>query len=145
MAVLEVTGREAADPLAAIEFCYKQGWTDGLPVIPPTEERVTAFVGNTRGRDRDDVLGEVPERRRRNETVEQVAANAVMAGCLPEYATVVVAAVEAMLQPAFNLVGPSASMGGSGILVVVNGPVVKPFQINCRNNLFGRGTAPMLP
>jgi hypothetical protein len=138
MAVLEVTGREAADPVAAIEFCYHQGWTDGLPVMPPTDERVGAFLGGLK-RDRDEVLGGVPERRR-FVTVEQVAANAVMAGCLPEYAPVVVAAVEAILQPQFNLVGPSASLGGAAILLIVNGPVVEQLQINCRNNLFGPGT-----
>jgi len=137
MAVLEVTGREAADPIAAIEFCYAQGWTDGLPVIPPTDERVAAFLGHLK-RNRDEVLGGVPERRR-FVTVEQVAANAVMAGCLPEYAPVVVAAVEAIVQPQFNLVGPSASLGGSAILLIVNGPVVEQLQINCRNNLFGPG------
>jgi hypothetical protein len=136
-ATLEITGHEAADPLAAIEFCYRQGWTDGLPVVPPTEERVAAFLGYL-GRERDEVVGEVPERRR-HVTVEQVVANAVMAGCLPEYAPVVVAAVEAMLQPPFNLVGPSASLGGSAILVLVNGPIVEELQINCRNNLFGPG------
>jgi hypothetical protein len=137
MAVLEVTGREAADPIAAIEFCYAQGWTDGLPVIPPTDERVAAFLGHLK-RNRDEVLGGVPERRR-FVTVEQIAANAVMAGCLPEYAPVVVAAVEAIVQPQFNLVGPSASLGGSAILLIVNGPVVEQLQINCRNNLFGPG------
>ena len=137
MAVLEVTGREAADPIAAIEFCYAQGWTDGLPVVPPTDERVAAFLGHLK-RNRDEVLGGVPERRR-FVTVEQVAANAVMAGCLPEYAPVVVAAVEAIVQPQFNLVGPSASLGGSAILLIVNGPVVEQLQINCRNNLFGPG------
>src|SRR5215813_200270 len=84
MAVLEVTGREAVDPIAAIELCYSQGWTDGLPVIPPTDERVAAFLGYLK-RGRDEVLGGVPERRRFI-TVEQVAANAAMAGCLPEYA-----------------------------------------------------------
>src|SRR6266540_5577244 len=136
-ATLEVTRREAIDPIAAIEFCYQQGWTDGLPVIPPTEERVTAFLAHVK-RGRDEVLGMVPERRRRV-TVEQVVANAVMAGCLPEYAPVVVAAVQAMLQPPFNLVGPSASLGGSAILVIVNGPVVDALQINGRNNLFGPG------
>jgi hypothetical protein len=135
--VLEVTGREAVDPLAAIEFCYRQGWTDGLPVVPPTEERVAAFL-SLLGRERDVVLGAVPERRR-YVTVEQVVANAVMAGCLPEYAPVVVAAVEAMLQPPFNLVGPSASLGGSAILVIANGPVVDELQINCGSNLFGPG------
>ena len=134
---LEVTGREAIDPIAAIELCYQQGWTDGLPVIPPTEERVAAFLAQLK-RGRDEMVGMVPERRRRV-TVEQVVANAVMAGCLPEYAPVVVAAVEAMLQPPFNLVGPSASLGGSAILVIINGPVVEDLQINCRNNLFGPG------
>ena len=136
-ATIEVTGHEAVDPLAAIEFCYRQGWTDGLPVIPPTEERVAAFFGHL-ARERDDVVGSVPERRRRV-TVEQVVANAVMAGCLPEYGPVVLAAVEAMLQPPFNLVGPSASLGGSAILVIVNGPIVEELRINCRNNLFGPG------
>jgi hypothetical protein len=136
-ATLEVTGREAIDPIAAIELCYQQGWTDGLPVIPPTEERVAAFLAHVE-RGRDEMLGMVPERRRQV-TVEQVVANAVMAGCLPEYAPVVIAAVEAMLQPLFNLVGPSASLGGSAILVIVNGPVVEDLQINCRNNLFGPG------
>lgn len=134
---VEVTGYQADDPVAAIEWCYQQGWTDGLPVVPPTEERVAAFLA-VLGRDRDEVLGAVPERRRQV-TVEQAVVNAVMAGCLPEYAPVVLAAVQAMLQPAFNLVGPSASLGGSGILVVVTGPVVEPLQINCRNNLFGPG------
>jgi hypothetical protein len=134
---IEVSGREASDPIAAMEFCYRQGWTDGLPVIPPTEERVATFLAHLE-RGRDEILGMVPERRRRV-TVEQVLANAVMAGCLPEYAPVVVAAVEAMLQPPFNLVGPSASLGGSAILVIVNGPVVEDLQINCRNNLFGPG------
>lgn len=136
-AVIEVTGQAAVDPHAAIEWCYQQGWTDGLPVVPPTEERVAAFL-STLGQERDAVLGEVPERRRRI-TVEQVVANAVMAGCLPAYAPVVVAAVEAMLQTPFNLVGPSASLGGSAILAIVNGPIVEQLQINCRNNLFGPG------
>jgi hypothetical protein len=136
-ATIEVTGYAAADPIAAIEWCYQQGWTDGLPVVPPTDERVAAFLSQLQ-RDRDEVLGAVPERRR-EVTVEQVVANAVMAGCLPEYAPVVMAAVQAILQPAFNLVGPSASLGGAGILLVVNGPIVDALGINCRNNLFGPG------
>jgi hypothetical protein len=136
-ATIEVTGHEAVDPVAAIEWCYQQGWTDGLPVVPPTDERVTAFLSHLQ-RDRDEVLGAVPERRR-EVTVEQVVANAVMAGCLPEYAPVVMAAVQAILHPAFNLVGPSASLGGSGILLIVNGPIVEALGINGRNNLFGPG------
>src|SRR5688572_11596 len=89
MVTLEVTGRDASDPVAAIEFCYSQGWTDGLPVVPPTDKLVSAFLKRVE-LERDEVLGGVPERRR-FVTAEQVAANAIMAGCLPQYAPVVVA------------------------------------------------------
>ena len=125
------------DVVEAIERCYELGWTDGLPVVPPTLERVEQFL-DCAGRPPDEVLGSIPERRR-EVTVAKVAANAVMAGCLPEYMPVVLAAAEAMLDPAFNLVGPSSSLGGAGILVIVNGPVVRELDINCRNNLFGPG------
>ena len=126
-----------ADPLDAVEVCYNLGWTDGLPVVPPTASRVAEFLEYA-GRPADEVVGEIPERRRVI-TVGKVAANAVMAGCLPQYLPVVLAATEAMLDPVFNLVGPSSSMGGSAILVVVNGPVVRELNINSRNNLFGPG------
>ena len=121
----------------AIERCYELGWTDGLPVVPPTEQRVKEFIERS-GRPSDEVVGELPERRREI-TVDKVAANAVMAGCLPEYMPVVLAATEAMLEPIFNLVGPSSSMGGSAILSIVNGPIAKELNINSRNNLFGPG------
>lgn len=125
------------DPIEAMEALYRLGWTDGLPVVPPTADRVAQFIERG-GRSADDVVGELPERRRRI-TVEKVAANAVMAGCLPEYMPVVLAASEAMLDPKFNLVGPSSSLGGSGILAVVNGPIARELNINARNNLFGPG------
>ena len=123
--------------LEAIERCYELGWTDGLPVVPPTEQRVREFIERS-GRSSTEVVGELPERRREI-TVDKVAANAVMAGCLPEYMPVVLAATEAMLEPIFNLVGPSSSMGGSAILSIVNGPIAKELNINSRNNLFGPG------
>ena len=123
--------------LEAIERCYELGWTDGLPVVPPTEARVAEFIERS-GRPSGEVVGELPERRREI-TVGKVAANAVMAGCLPEYMPVVLTATEAMLDPVFNLVGPSSSMGGSAILTIVNGPVVRDLNINARNNLFGPG------
>ena len=125
------------DSLEAIEKCYQLGWTDGLPVVPPTQERVAEFLQSA-GRDASDVVGEIPERRREI-TAGKVAANAVMAGCLPEYMPVVLAATEAMLDPAFNLVGPSSSMGGAAVLVIVNGPAAGRLNINARNNLFGPG------
>ena len=125
------------DPIEAMEQLYKLGWTDGLPVVPPTQYRVAEFIERG-GRPADEVVGELPERRREI-NVEKIAANAVMAGCLPEYMPVVLAASEAMLDPKFNLVGPSSSLGGSGIMVIVNGPVVRELDINARNNLFGPG------
>ncbi|MBM3225255.1 MAG: thioredoxin, partial [Candidatus Tectomicrobia bacterium] len=70
-----------ADALEAIETCYELGWTDGLPVVPPTVQRVSAFLEYVQ-REPDEVLGTLPERRR-EVTVGKVAANAVMAGCKP--------------------------------------------------------------
>ncbi|MFQ6028285.1 MAG: hypothetical protein ACE5Q6_12395 [Dehalococcoidia bacterium] len=133
----DTTTVEWNDIFDAVERCYELGWTDGLPVLPPTEERVTQFLQYA-GRDAAEIVGEIPERRRQISALK-VAANAVMAGCLPEYFPVVLAATEAMLDPAFNLVGPSSSLGGSGILLIVNGPVVQQLGINSRGNLFGPG------
>ena len=121
----------------AVERCYELGWTDGLPVVPPTAARVAQFLAAA-GRDGAEIVGELPERRRRI-TAEKVAANAVLAGCRPEYLPVVLAATAAMLAPEFNLVGPSSSMGGAATLVIVNGPVARELNINARNNLFGPG------
>lgn len=126
-----------SDVIEALERCYELGWTDGLPVVPPTDYRVREFI-ELAGREAAEVIGELPERRREI-TCGHVAANAVMAGCLPEYMPVVLAAVEAMLAPEFNLVGPSSSLGGAGILVIVNGPIAAELGINGRNNLFGPG------
>jgi len=126
-----------ADALEAIETCYELGWTDGLPVVPPTVQRVSAFLEYVQ-REPDEVLGTLPERRR-EVTVGKVAANAVMAGCKPEYLPVVIAATKAMLDPTFNLIGPSSSQGSAAVLTIVNGPIARDLQINCRNNLFGPG------
>jgi hypothetical protein len=135
--VLNTIEAEWKDAVEAIERCYDLGWTDGLPVVPPTVQRVDEFLSYA-GRPADEVIGLLAERRR-EVTVGKAAANAVMAGCKPEYFPVVLAVCEAMLDPAFNLIGPSSSLGGAGILVIVNGPVVKELDINCRNNLFGPG------
>ena len=125
------------DVSEAIETCYALGWTDGLPVVPPTVERVETFLNYMQCAP-DAVLGTIPERRR-VVTASKVAANAVMAGCRPEYMPVVMAATEAMLDPVFNLIGPSSSQGSAAILVIVNGPIVQELGMNCRNNVFGPG------
>lgn len=125
------------DATEAIERCYELGWTDGLPVVPPTVERVQQFIEYV-GRQPDELLGKIDERRREI-TVEKAAANAVMAGCLPEYFPVVVAATEAMLSKEFNLIAPSSSQGGASIMVIVNGPIVDELGLNSKDNLYGPG------
>lgn len=128
---------ELSDPLEAIEFCYRQGWTDGLPVVPPTEERVREMLEYA-GYRPDDVLGTVPARNI-TITAEKVAINAVMAGCLPAYMPVVAAAVEAMADDRFNLHAAMASTAGAAPLVIVNGPVIREIGLNAGDNVFGPG------
>jgi hypothetical protein len=135
--VSDTTTARWGDVIEALERCYDLGWTDGLPVVPPIDYRVAQFLEYV-ARDASEVVGELPERRRQV-TVGKVAANAVMAGCLPEHLPVVLAATEAMLTPQFNLVGPSSSLGGAAILLIINGPVVRTLDINTRANLFGPG------
>src|SRR5579863_2921997 len=128
---------ELSDPVDAIEYFYQQGWTDGLPVVPPTPARVLEFLeyaGNLPG----DILGVIPARNRVI-TAEKVAINAVMAGCLPNYMPVIVAAIEAMCQEQFNLHGISATTGGTAPLLIVNGPASLQLNINSGVNLFGPG------
>lgn len=136
---LELTSRriELDDPAEAVEYFYRQGWTDGLPVVPPTPEHVReflAFAGNQPG----DILGMIPARNRVI-TAEKVAINAVMAGCLPNYMPVIVAAFEAMCQEQFNLHGISSTTGGTAPLLIVNGPAVHLLNINSGVNCFGPG------
>src|SRR6185503_16751846 len=107
----------------AIELCYTNGWTDGLPVIPPTAERVTAML-EAGGVAPDKQLAFI-ENRQVTVTAEKVAINAVMAGCKAEYMPVIVAAVEALGDPKFGYHGPATSTGGSAIFMVVNGPIAR--------------------
>ncbi|MBI2910143.1 MAG: hypothetical protein HYX92_21080 [Chloroflexi bacterium] len=115
----------------------EQGWTDGLPIAPPVDEAVEAML---LGADRSpsEVLGKIPPIWA-DATVQKVAINAVMAGCLPEYLPVVVAAVEAITEGEFNLHGLQATTHGAAPLIVVNGPIRKDLNINCRSNCFGPG------
>ena len=120
-----------------VEDYYTRGWTDGLPVVPPTDARVAEFVAAA-GRGATEVLGVVPPRMG-IATVEELSANAVMAGCLPEYMPVVLAAVEAALDEHFNLNGVQATTHCCAPLVMVSGPVVDTLGINYSTNVFGHG------
>jgi len=120
-----------------IEYCFERGWSDGLPLVPPTEARLYRMLNGT-SRDPAEVLGDVPPNLVPL-TVEKVAINAVMAGCKPEYLPVVIAAVEAALDPAFCLHGLLATTWFSGPMVVVNGPAREATGMNWRGNVFGQG------
>jgi hypothetical protein len=135
--ILHATRIEVSDPLAAIETYFEKGWTDGLPVVPPTEERILAML-DAMGKAPQDIIGQIPARAR-TITAEKLAINAVLAGCLPIYAPVIVALTEALCDPAFSVHGPTASTSGMGILTVVNGPIVSHIGLNARENLFGPG------
>ena len=134
------TPPEARDAIEAIEAYYRRGWTDGLPVVPPTETSIRAMLDAAR-LGPGDVVGEVPTRRR-TLTAEKIAINSVMAGCLPEYMPVILAAVEALCDPAFSLHGPTASTSGMAILLIVNGPAARRLGINAGENCFGPGPRP---
>jgi hypothetical protein len=125
---------EARDTLDAIEECYRRGWTDGLPVMPPTADRVEAML-TAGGLPPEHVLGDVPARRRKL-TAERAAANAVMAGCLPEHFPVVLAALEAFFQHDGNILHEiSAATNAPGWLVLVNGPIRRAISLGCTDNL----------
>ena len=125
------------DALAAIDECYQRGWTDGLPVVPPEARRVEAMLA-MEGRPAETVLAAHPATGLEC-SVLAAAVNAVMAGCLPEYFPVLVAALEAANEPAYNFHAASASTGGSAPLLVVAGPVVREIGMNAAGNVFGPG------
>ena len=120
-----------------IEALFERGWSDGLPVVPPTEERVLRMLQGT-ARDPKEVVGLVPSDLA-PATVEKVAINAVMAGCKPEYLPVVLAAVEAVLEEPFAMHGVLATTMYVGPVVVVNGPVRRQIGMNAKGNALGQG------
>ena len=106
------------EPHVLIEAYYDAGWTDGLPVVPPTDASVAAMLAGA-GLRGHEVLGEIPGRNT-VVTADKVAINAVMAGCRPEYAPVVVAALRGLCRPEFAYHGPASSTGGSAMVLIVN-------------------------
>jgi hypothetical protein len=121
----------------AIEAGFARGWSDGLPVVPPTPERVLRMLEGTR-RAPGDVVAVVPPDYAEC-TVEKVAINAVMAGCRPEYLPVVLAAVEAVCTDAFNIHGVLATTYFVGPVVIVNGPITAAIGMNSGVNALGQG------
>ena len=117
------------------ELCFDRGWSDGLPVIPPTPERIIRMLQGTT-RDPQEVIGHIPPNLPRC-TVEKVAINAVMAGCKPEYFPVVLGCVETALEPHFTLHGILCSTCFSSPVIVANGPVTKRIGMNSGINALG--------
>jgi hypothetical protein len=129
---------EVSDSFDAIQDYYEQqGWTDGLPVVPATEELVRKMLAGYGG-DPATSLG-VIQPRNAQVTLEKVAINAVMAGCKPEYFPVVVAATKALLDPAFNIAGVQATTGGAAPVTIVNGPIARELGVNGDGGCFGPG------
>lgn len=120
-----------------IESIYERGWTDGLPVVPPTPERVLRMLEGTE-REPSEVVGIIPPDLAEC-TVEKVGINAVMAGCKPEYLPVVLAAVEAACMDEFCMHGLLATTWFSGPMVLVNGPIAESIGMNSGGNALGQG------
>ena len=125
---------------AAIEHCYEQGWSDGLPLVPATQPLVDKFLAAA-GRSPDEVIGRLPQLDR-VVTVELAAINAVMAGCRPEYFPVVLAAWEALMRERTTVGGGWQSTSGPAPLIVVNGPVRTELGFNASGGVFGPGFRP---
>lgn len=128
---------EVANFNAAQELYHRNGWTDGLPIVPPTPDRVTEFLAAA-DLAPDKQIGFYNERRV-PVFAEQLAINAVMAGCLPEYFPVVVAIMDAMLDPAFPTHVPNSSTGSFTLGFIVNGPIRNALGMNSHGNVLGPG------
>lgn len=129
---VEVT--EAED---IMEACYHRGWSDGLPVVPPTPLRVMRMLQGSE-RDGSEIIGDVPPDRVAC-SIEKIAINAVMAGCKPEYFPLVIASVEAALQDRFCMHGLLCTTYFSSPVMVVSGPVTKKIGMNSGINALGQG------
>lgn len=125
----------SADDMA--EFMFDQGFSDGLPLVPPTPERVMRMLASV-SRDAQDVVAIVPPNMA-PATVEKIAINAVMAGCRPEYLPVVIAAVEAVCTDEFNMHGVTATTMGASPVLVVSGPIRERIGMNMKLSALGTG------
>lgn len=130
---------EAPDDIEAINRLYhERRWSDGLPIVPPTVERVERMLAGTR-RPRDETVAHLAPGFGAA-SVDRIAINAVMAGCAPEHLPVVIAAVEAVSESQFNLQGMQATTNPVAVWIVVNGPAARVLGINGGFNCLGQGT-----
>jgi hypothetical protein len=127
----------SASPAELQDYFEAQGWTDGLPVVPPTPELVAAMVHASGLAGDAEVAAIGPSNAMA--TVEKIAINAVMAGCRPGFMPVVLAALRAMARPEFNLAGVQGTTHPVAPMIFVNGPIRGQIGINCGSNVFGQG------
>ena len=129
---------ELVDDYDAVQNLYlERGWSDGLPITPPTPERVEAMLAAA-NLDPQRVVAELPPHWG-EATVERLAVNAVMAGCLPEYLPVIVAGVAAMSDPAFNLYAIQSTTHSCAPLLIINGPIRQQLGLNSSSGAYGPG------
>jgi hypothetical protein len=130
-------GFDTDDIESFYRYAMERGWGDGLPLVPPTTDRVAAMLEGTTRASGELIATVAPAYGAA--TVEKIAINAVMAGCRPEYLPVVIAAVEACAADEFNLYGIQATTNPVAPLVLVNGPIRKRLDFNCAGNALGQG------
>ncbi len=135
--VLQARRIDVAEMEDVHELMFERGWSDGLPLVPPTEDRVTRMLGGTT-RAPEEIIGVIPPDQAPC-TVEKVAINAVMAGCKPEYLPVVLAAVGAACLDQFCMHGLLATTYFSGPVIIVNGPIINEIGMNWSANALGQG------
>ncbi len=135
---------EVTDDFEAVQALYlERGWSDGLPIVPPTPERVEAMLASLDSSlfTPQQVIAEIPPNWG-GATVERLAINAVMAGCRPEYLPIIVAAVEAMGDPAFNFYAIQATTHPCAPLLIINGPIRTELGFNSGSGAYGPGWQP---
>ena len=137
------TKYDVADAFAANELYQDNGWTDGLPIVPPTDALVQTFLEAARMAPAPSLPPE-PVRRRRI-TAQKVAIAAVMAGCRPDCMPVVLAVIRALCDTRYGLHGLSASTGGSAPFIVVNGPIRNAIGMNATHIAPANATRVRIP
>ncbi len=135
--ILQARELSLAESEDIMEACFDRGWSDGLPVVPPTPLRVLRMLKGS-NREADEIVGNIPPDNVPC-SIEKLAINAVMAGCKPEYFPVVIASVEAALQDRFCMHGLLCTTYFSSPVLIVNGPVVKQIGMNSGMNALGQG------